>query len=57
MDAEPDTLDLHEPPEEQAGHEADDELDWDLDERDRYMAAHEDLEEHPEIDVVVRSDE
>lgn len=44
-------------PDQQADDEADDILDWDLDERDRYMAEHEDVEEDLEIDVVVRSDE
>lgn len=53
MSAEPDTRGV----DEQADGEADDALDWDLDERDRYMAEHEGLDEDPEIDVLVRSDE
>jgi hypothetical protein len=57
MNAEPDALDLRAHPDEQAEGEADDALDWDLGERDRYMAEHEDFEEDPEIDVLVKSDE
>jgi hypothetical protein len=57
MDGEPDTLGTDSHPDERAEHEADDGLDWDLDERDRYMAEHEELEEDPEIEVLVRSDE
>lgn len=57
MDSELDTLEVDAFPEGPADDEADDALDWDLDERDRYMAQHENLEEVLEIDVLVRSDQ
>ena len=57
MDAEPDTLGGQAYPDDPAEQEADDGLDWDLDERDRYMSEHEDIEEDLEVDVLVRSDE
>jgi hypothetical protein len=52
----PDSVDVAAPPGEQAADEANDTLDWDLDERDRYMAEHEDAEEAPEVDVLVKAD-
>lgn len=57
VDSESDALDVDGQPDEQAAAEADDALDWDLEERDRYMAEHEDVEEDPGIEVLVRSDE
>jgi hypothetical protein len=56
MSVESDTAASEPPAAEPDDGEPDDALDWDLDERDRYLAAHADVEEDVEIDVVVESD-
>lgn len=37
--------------------ENDDDLDWDLDERDAYLEEHADDPDEPDVDVLVRTDE